>query len=322
MTEGYTMFLLESHSHLMSDIKHQKEKISDFAKHRKKSLHERLGPVEKLLRELSPLPVTYDIGRLQLPFFTEYTYNDSMDAIYISPQSTEVAAIMAERALDDETNPRFDFTASFEKGKSEKDTYDKYNLVTDIFEPPQIRKKIVFPPGSNLFNKLVSKEILYRLMHEDPSVMIKPHPLSNNDLLRKLGRDFGYHRLIGPTASGYKLLENADFIWGTTASEMPIRAALLGIPVFNVGNFFEEQVGSHMPVNRLLWNQRGEEAKHRATRILSSPLSGFFFPEDPNLKENIKLYFTETLRVRERFKTLTYVMPDHLKIEMWRKEKD
>jgi len=315
------MLLLGSHQHLMSDLKHQKEKISDFAKYRKKSLQERLGNVESLLRKHCPLPLTYDVGRLQLPFFTEYTYNDSMDAIYISPQSTEIAAIMAELALDDDKNERFDFTVSFEKGKNEKGTFDKYNLNMTIHELPEFRKKIVFPPGSNLFHKIVSREALYRLMHEDPQVLIKPHPLSNDDLLRKLGRDFGYHRLIGPIVSGYKLLENADFIWGTTASEMPIRAALLGITSFNIGNFFEEQIGSHMPINRLLWNQRGEEAKLRATRVIGSPLGGFFFPEDPNLEENIKLYFHETLKVRERFRTLTYSMPDHIKMEIWKKDR-
>jgi hypothetical protein len=311
------MLLLENHKHLMSDPNHQKEKIQDFANRRKKSLSERLGPVEKLIRTYCPLPITYDIGRLQLPYFNEYTYNDSMDAIYVSPQNTEVASIMSKRALEDEKNIRFDFNNSFDLGKNELNTYDKYNLNKSTID---FNKKVVFPPGSNLFFKLVSKENLYRLMHEDQEVSIKPHPLSNNDLLRKLGRDFGYHRLIDHNLSGYTILERADYVWGTTASEMPIRAALLGKHVLNIGNFFEEQIGSHMPINRLLWNYSGEEAKVRATRVLSSPLGGFFFPEDPNLEENIKLYFKETMALRDGFKPLLYTMPDHIKLEMWKKE--
>lgn len=304
----------------MSDPNHQTEKVgAHYAGLRKKSLSERLGKVEILLRTLCPLPLTYDIGRLQLPYFSEYTYNDSMDAIYVSPQSTEVAARMSAMALEDETHPRFDFTIAFEKSRNKLNTHDKYDLSEPNFEFP---KKVIFPPGSNLFSKMVSRENLYRLMHEDESVMIKAHPLTNNDLLRKLGRDFGYHRLLSPNTGAHAILENVDVMWGTAASEMPIRAALLGKKVLNIGNFFEENQGSHLPINRLLWNKSGEEAKIRATRVLGSPLGGFFFPEDPNLESNIKLYFRETMKIRERNKTYTYVMPDHLKLEMWRKDKD
>lgn len=313
------MYLLDSHRLLMCDPNHQAEKVgTHYAGLRKKSL-DRLGRVERLLRSLCPLPLTYDIGRLQLPYFSEYTYNDSMDAIYVSPQSSEVAAAMSVKALHDEMNARFDFAAVFEKSKNKLGTYDKYDLAetNEIFP-----KKVIFPPGSNLFFKIVSKENLFRLMHEDPDVMIKAHPLTNNDLLRKLGRDFGYHRLLSPNTSAYTILENVDTMWGTTASEMPIRAALLGKRVLNISNFFEEQVGSHMPINRLLWNKSGEEAKIRATRVLGSPLGGFFFPEDPNLEHNIKLYFNESMKIRESKKTYTYTMPDHLKLEMWKKDKD
>lgn len=311
------MLLLDGHKQLMSDLAHQKEKISDFANLRKKSLHQRLGPVEALIRKYVQLPVTYDVGRLQQPYFSEYTYNDSLDAIYLTPQSAEVASIMAQKALDDEKYPRFDFETTFELSKNDHNNYDKYNL-----DPKTVTfsNKVVFPPGSNLFFKIVSKENLFRLMHEDQDVMIKPHPLSNTDLLRKLGRDFGYHRIMNPNTSGYVVLERAQQVWGTTASEMPIRAALLGKPVYNIGNFFEEQVGSHMPVNRLLWNQSGTEAQTRARRILGSPLSGFFFPDDPRLEENIQIYLRETLAVREHWKPLVYSMPDHLKLEMWKKE--
>lgn len=311
------MLLLDGHRQLLSDPAHQKEKVGDFAVHRKKSLHEKLGPVEKLVRQYSPLPITYDIGRLQLPYFSEFTYTDTLDAVYVTPQSVEVAAIMAQRALDDDTNERYDFNKSFEYGRNELGTFDKYNLNLETGEIPE---KVVFPPGSNLFYKMVSKENLFRLMYEDQEVMIKPHPLSNYDLLRKLGRDFGYHRLIGQNSSGYKVLNKVKVMWGTTASEMPIRAALLGKQIYNIGNFFEEQIGSHTPVCRLLFNKSGEEAKTRATRILGSPLSGFFWPEDPNLEENIKFYFSEVMNQRNKHKTTMYVMPDHVKLEMWKRE--
>lgn len=311
------MLLLEGHRQLMSDPKHQKDKIGDFALYRKKTLNDKLGPVENIVRKYAPLPITYDIGRLQLPYFNEYTYTDTLDAIYVTPQSNEVASIMAKKALDDERYPRFDFTKSFEAGRNEAGTFDKYNLPTDVEE---ISKKVIFPPGSNLFYKMVSKENLFRLMHEDPEVMIKPHPLSNTELLRKLGRDFGYHRLINQNDSGYTVLTKVEQMWGTTASELPIRAALLGKHVHNIGNFFEEQIGSHTPINRLLWNTKGDEAKIRASRIIGSPLSGMFWPDDPDLEENIKLYFAETMKVRESSRSLLYNLPDHLKIEMWKKE--
>lgn len=311
------MYLLESHKLLMSDPKHQSEKIGDYSKIRKKSLRERLTPVENLVRRYAPLPVTYDIGRLQQPYFSEYTYNDSMDAIYVTPQSSEIAARMAVLALEDEINPRFDFTTSFEKGRNELNQFDKYNLdeANTIFP-----KKVVFPPGSNMLSKIVSKENLFRLMYEDPQVMIKPHPLTNSEHIRKLGRDFGYHRLLSPNTGSERILENVDVMWGTTASEMPVRAALMGKRVLNISNFFEEQVGSHLPINRLLWNVDGEEAKIRATRVLGSPLGGFFFAEDPNLAENLQLYFAKTMEIRESCKTVTYSMPDHLKLEVWKRE--
>ena len=286
------MVTIESQQKRLSDNETQNAKLTvDFAKLRSEHL-KLLAPLEEEIRRQAPLPISYDIGRSQPPYFNEFTYTELLGGLYVSPQSCEAAARMVQEAVDCQ-DPILADVMDFIPLR------DKYKLdEKPLASPPNV----VFLPGTNIFRIAVSKENLSRLMHEQEDIMLKLHPLTDEGLTRFLGMNFGYHRLIGGRVSGAAVLSASQRVWVTTSTEMGLYAMLEGKPVGNITNYAYEPRGSYNPFYRVLWNATN---KRRAIRqVLNSPLSGFFHPEDPHVREKIGKYFEHAMSWRAAYKPL------------------
>jgi len=257
-----------------------------------------LDGLECLVRELAPLPISYDVTRLQPPFFSEFTYTELLGGIYVAPQSTEIAARLAAAALD---TPGGDFDVV--GAIMSRPHMDKYKLD----EATQDHRRVAFVAGSNIFGRAVCKEALSRAMHDDPELVIKPHPLTGEETIRTMGRLYGYHRLLEPMASGWECLAAADEILTLSTSEMGLYAILLGKPTRNLTKYAYEARAAYGPLYRLLWGQSPTEARNRLVRLLSSALGGFLHPADPEAEAKARTYFATAMQIREPFRPL---MPD------------
>lgn len=292
------MVTTPSHQLRLTDRDVQDRKITpEFAALRGTHL-DRLAPLEELVRELAPLPVSYDVTRLQLPFFQEFTYTEMLGGLYVAPQSSELAARMAAAAATDFAQHSFDAADAVLAAAG-----DKYRL-GDIGDLKP--SKVAFLPGSNIFAEAVSREALTRLMHEDPEVVIKPHPMTGLDLVRHLGRSFGYHRILEPLVSGWACLQAADAVYVTTTTEMGLYAALRSTPIANLSAFPAEARGVYNPFYRLLWRESPIGRLRRLRQVLSSPLSGFVHPDDPDPRGRLEAYFAAAMAARELMRPLVH----------------
>lgn len=254
-----------------------------------------IEPLEEIVRELSPLPISYDICRAQPPFFEEFTYTEMMGGMVVFPQSCELAARVVERAAENflgGTVPAWFVESLLATG-------DKYSLdsVDKVYD------QIVILPGSNLFEEMVCKHTLTRVMHENPDAMLKPHPLTNDHTLTKLGRLFGYRRVLEPKASGWAYLKAAKKVYYTTATEMGLYAILMGKQVGSVTNIRNEGRGTFAPFYRLC---RADltEAQRAGTlaHALYAPGSGFVLPGAPDVRESLRMFFEAAMELREFFR--------------------
>lgn len=293
------MVTTPSHQARLADRAAQDRKITPaFAALRGEHLA-RLGPLEELARELAPLPISYDVTRLQPPFFQEFTYTEMLGGLYVAPQSCEIAARLAREAAGDLEQCAFSPADAVMSAAG-----DKYRLQPAAAgEQPA---KVAFLPGSNIFSEAVSREALTRLMHEDPDVWIKPHPMTAPELLRQLGRSFGYHRILDPMASGWACLQAAEIAFVTTTTEMGLYAVLLGKRIVNLSAFQAEPRGVYNPFYRLLWSLEPSDRRVRLRAALASPCSGFVHPDDPDPRGRLERFFARAMAMRELMRPLVH----------------
>lgn len=283
----------------------QEKKIGPFADMRGVHL-QALTPVETLVRKHAPLPITYDVNRVQQPYFHEYTYTELCGSgLLVSPQSVEVYARQVQKALD-RPEQGFDAASAIMAAYEERGTVDKYQLQTrDVGQ----LESVAFIPGANLFDQMVSREALMRAMHEDDSLMIKCHPLSGPDLVNMLSRMFGPTRILNPMLSGDAVLKAAKRVYCTTTTELGLYATLMGKPIANLGDFFNESRGCYSAFYRVLWGKSPADAREALTKALNSPYGGFMHRADPDLSGRLKTYYAATMEDRALLKPLTVFTP-------------
>lgn len=291
---------------LLGDPAIQNKKIGkDFAAMRGGHLSA-LSGVEAVIREKAPLLASYDINRAQPPYFHEFTYTECLgEGLLVSPQSTEASARLVQKALEF-SDQGFDAASAVMDQRQQRGTLDKYKLASGQLNV----KAVAFIPGSNMFHDMVSREALSRAMFEDDELVIKPHPLTDGKLIGELCSIFGHQRILDPKLSGDACLVSAERVYACTTTEMGLYAVLMGKPIHNVGNFFNEGRGAYSAFYRQLWNKTPDEAKATLSHILASPLSGFMHKDDPNVAGRIQTYFDAAMEVRASLKpALPYPQP-------------
>lgn len=301
--EGHVMVTVPTpfERELLADRGIQIKKIGpDFAAMRGGHL-DALSGVEAVIRTAAPLTASYDINRAHAPYFHEFTYTECLGTgLLVSPMSAEVSARLVQMGLD-RPEQGFDSASAVLAQREERGTLDKYKL--DTSAAPKV-KAVAFLPGSNIFRDMVSFEALSRAMHDDYDLMLKPHPLSDEGLIAHLCQTFGYHRVLAPNVSGDACLMAAERVYAMTTTELGLYAVLMGKPIRNVGNYWNEGRGAYSAFYRLLWGKSPDDAKAILTHALNSPFSGFFHKDDPDLESRAATYFKAAMDFRAMFKPL------------------
>lgn len=281
------------HNERLTDPSTQTMKLGEGWATKRAEHLDRLGPVEDLVHAKSPLAIAYDVNRAQPPFFREFTYTELMGGlIYVAPQSNEVAARVMAYALTKPTDDRFDVASTIT-------LQDKYQLQTVEASP---HKRVAFLPGTNIFDMCVSKETMEREMQKHPDMVMKLHPLTREDTIRKMGISFGYERIIPLGDSAAPYLSGAEVVYSPASSEMGLYAILLGKTVINLTQVGFEARAVYNPIYRLLWD--APDPRATLCHLLNSPYSGIYHPDDPSLGEKMDAFFALALALREPFRPL------------------
>lgn len=278
----------------LSDPVIQDKKIGPFAK---RSARSKLAEqYEDMLRELAPYPISYDVNQGQPINYSEYTYTELLSGFWVATQSLELnCRLMLEASKYSKLDNSLDIDSIVS---------DKYVLDHNLSRFSKT-KKVCFLPGHNMLD-VASVEIIARLVHEDDTVLLKPHPITNEESLNLFATRFGWNKIIPKDISGNALLHSCEVVYTTSASEMAISGTLLGKTVVNVSNFFNEGSGAYHSINRLLFaahKQGTSHAKELLLRILSCPWSGIHL-HDSNVEDRLKEYYAKSLELREIYKPL------------------
>lgn len=153
-------------------------------------------------------------------------------------------------------------------------TLDKYRLLPTPFVPEG--RPVAFLPGSNIFDLTVDLKKLDQAV--EAGAIIKPHPITNHDVLRRQERRYGKDKIANPKSSGYAYLKASSEIYTTGGSELSIYAVMLGKPVKSIEKYQTQK----MPVYRPFFEiARHHETPYQAiNNVFNSHKSGVFFTWD------------------------------------------
>ena len=276
---------------MLKDVANSEKRIGPENKRSKAS--ESSVFVEEVFLKHAPLPCTFDISPIQKPYFDEFSYHDVFGGIIGGSMNEEVNARIVETSAKN-CSPNFSFVDTLVRNIN-----DKYNLNTNLSEPQA--KKIIFFPGSNLLH-VVNLDTIDKILFEDDSVRIKPHPIMTKDGLRQLGMRYGYWRLIPPEESGIQYLLNCDIAWGTMNSEIGLIAAAIKKPYYDTTKLVYTQKLTYATVHRLMKDGDIENNREVMARVLTSKSSGMLMPWHDDLDDRAKEFFKLAMEIRSFFK--------------------
>jgi len=288
---------------LMSDQTAQTEKLGALVTRSMRNSW--AESVEPLIRKHSPYPISYDVqslnGMLTDLKFSEYTYTEFLGGVWVHTQCQEINCRLLQAAS--ETSHPSLLPQQLHSVLGEE-LGDKYLLNGDLGEWTRARR-IVFMPGHNLLN-VASEEIISRLIFEHDDIYIKLHPLTLEDIVENIAKRYGWNKIIPRELSGFKLLQQCDEVYTTSASEMAFSGVLLGKSVYNVSNFIWEGYGGYLPLFRLMF-KHSDLIKNQAIihNLIQCPWSGLIFPHQQDVEERVMQYYQKTLELRNFFKPLS-----------------
>ena len=249
-----------------------------------------INDIESIITSKCPLTITCDVRPIHPPYFTEYVYHDVLNGIGLTTMSAEITCRMSLKASSINTTTRFPIG----------ECMDKYTLIGTC----ERYRKVIFLPGSNSLH-LIDQSSLQKLMMEDDEWVIKLHPITNESMIRDLASIYGYHRLIDRRISGMELLEHAEQIASTAASELYILAKLLGKPVIDLTRYDKAWLCSYYYLVQLC--DGSDQDAIRINNALMSDLSGhlrysYTKQKNTDLAEN---YYQASMEEREKFRMVT-----------------
>lgn len=258
--------------------------------------------LEPIIRDLSPFPISYDVTSVQPANFSEYTYTEFAGGVYILSQSVDInCRLMAMAAQQD---------CGEDLSKIEQDwksiVKDKYNLEQSSMT--KYPEKVIFTPANNCLDQ-ISWEVLCRAVHEDDSVMVKPHPIIDPEANKMLAQRVGWNKLIPKKESGMQYMLNSKEVYASSCSELSILAALFDKKVHNLGNFFHESEGAYYPMTRQMFSS--DDYKQEILRMMACDFSGLIFPwhSEDQVRQRVKAFFDKSLELRDIYSPLYVRFP-------------
>jgi hypothetical protein len=250
--------------------------------------------LEEAIKKVSPLPASFDVAPIQQHYFSEFAYYDFFGGLLLGTMSSEITAMLIENSFLEAKEDRQVLSAFQEK------VHDKYEL-DDIC----IKKgaEVIFLPGSNLIHA-VNREIIDREILRNDKLLIKPHPLTQDDTLRLLGINYGYGRILPPKSSGLAVLKAASKVYVSSNSEIGLAATALGTPIIDITTSRMQPQLAYSAIYRLFkdgdvaWNQQV------LCKLLSSKTSGLLMPWFSDVDDRAQLYFNSAMHLRRCYKPM------------------
>lgn len=251
-----------------------------------------------------PFDVKLDLCCNQPPYFDSYIYTEFGRGMMLFTQSVEINHRMLAAAVE-----------TGDRDTSILDKYlttisDKYKLKSTS-EMPDI-PGIVILPGSNRM-RCADLSRIQQILDENPEVMVKPHPLTNEQTFRALRARFRHDRMLGPDMSGFELIRRAETVYTTTSSETCFQSFLMGKHVVDVSSYEFASGGTYSHINYQLFEGMKEggmdEVRARLAAIISSPYGGLLeVPEGHTAKDylppRIVEYVKKSLELREHWQLM------------------
>lgn len=282
----------------------------------KKSMHDRVGdsiqksPTLYHLKEVEKyflssvrkykVEVSYDVVANEIPYFKTLGYTEWAHSFMINPLQQELRVQQMVDAYNDDADIVADYVQYFKdkilSGQSNKYTH----IVKDEVSKP--RENLVVLVGSNkLKERICLNKLKYiRDLHED-EVWIKPHPLTNYQLVGELMDLFGKDCVLDRDADMYSFLLEANTIYTSHMTESAVYAACLDKKLEPIDVYNKVEQGSFYHVNKFLFSS--DNPKEWINRTLNSPKCGIINPEvDANWKKKIDEYLEYIMEVRGRHK--------------------
>jgi len=278
---------------LMSDPNVQKNKINTLKRSDRNSWAER---IEIPIRKICPYPISYDVTCNQPTNFTEFTYTEIAGGMYLQTHSIDINTRIMQLASEEES----DDDSTHDKLKSL--IKDKYVLKGEIPNKFKNIKKVIFMPGSNLL-PIASSDIVSRICGEDEEIMVKPHPLTNDEFSKMISSNCGgWNRIISPDLSGLYFLQNAEKIYVTTCSEMATLAIILGKEIENISAYKFESTGVYYPVSRILFSAK--DPLKKLINMVNCKWSGLLFPWQTDYIERAQAFYDKSIELKKIYRPL------------------
>jgi len=242
--------------------------------------------VEAWLENNAPLPTTFDVAHCQPPFFSEFTYNDFAGGVWV-------------KSLSAEFNSRY-FSQVHQNAErtSEQIPWKEKYALKDHQKPEKSNRNIIFLTGDNLYDR-ISWELVDREIYHDDRTLIKPHPLTSDEPLKKVANRYGWHRIIDLNESGYYWYQQASSISTTANSEFFVRSIIDGKIKDCLTKISLIAKASYFPVFHV-WKT---ESNLQLESLILDERSGIVFPEQDDWKDRLSSFFQETMQMRTIFQS-------------------
>lgn len=216
--------------------------------------------------------------------FVGIGYHDVLGGLKLSTRNAEINSriidyILAKENLNPNT-PTINFM-------------DKYVLRKNINE----YEKIIFLPGSNLFNT-IDWDKIDEILLDNPTAVIKTHPITNPESIRFLENLYGCDKLIVDTNAA-ELIGSTTLIWSSYNSEIGLIAAHKKIPLGNISKWSDAFKHIYSPIYRHFKYKNVIHNKEIVDKIIFSDESGFIFPSQYDWRIRIDNWFDNLSRFKK-----------------------
>lgn len=260
--------------------------------------YDKTKELEELIINTAAFPAATDVFPTQAPFFTEFVYTDMLGGMLLRSASAEINIRVARRKpLVIPSQENIDLFLSGIK--------DKYQQKTSN---GKVYKKVAFICGTNIFDQAVDTQKLYEAMDTNPDMVIKPHPLTADNLLRNLGGNFGYSRILDKDISANELLQNCETAYTMYTSEIAVVATLAEKNVIDLTNYTARWRGiSYTFMDSVKNIQDKKEKRDTILAAILDDCSGFVHPKMSVEEQTTRIntYCEAALEERKPFEMIT-----------------
>lgn len=249
----------------------------------------------KTLMKEYPTEYCHDVTALENPFFKTIGYTTYANCMIMYPLQFELSFRQVMKATG--VGVERDFAGFFES-KILTGQANKYRDRQKALEP--VDTLVVLPGGNKIVEHLSLSKLVW-VLDSFPNVGIKPHPLTEDKLLKELQGKIGTSANILPKDSDlYGYMVNCRSVFTTHMSESAAYGASLGKNIYPIDKYELRLQESFSHLNAPMFiehNPRGW-----INKTFSDYRSGVVNPViEPNWKEKMKAYLDFIHDERELF---------------------